>query len=491
MSLTDYPNLQVTIPKIPIKKYVLENISETVLTFSYQGTDLIWVYQEELYPNQTKTIWTVENTFTIPNYFLSNLNIKSEDYLVSNGSETISVENGFPSFRIFFSSLASITPNIKVEYLFIDLNLSWCDQVGNWNLLTTSTPPSCPTYADFGVITGDKCNPYIILRATDTLTNKPVKFYFGSRNTYGIQFPDPIDNPCLPNSTPWQVPLISNCGGVTWQFTNNDDCLALEAIGWFSIIPEPYSDCPPPDFALVPTCSQSSLVITAYAISSDSVPAQFSTSYFISEASALANTNWRNPIFCEPQNGIQWNVDPPMSGTFWVSMKDGIGRIVAKSVNVDCIFPTPTNTPTVTKTPTNTPTVTKTPTNTPSPTPTNTITVTPTNTNTPSKTPTSTPTVTSTSTNTPTTTSTPTNTPSNTPEPTPTPTPNWSYINVTQYLDCIQNSSPGAYQMRIPSTMSGTWFYTGDGYQYQFDSNQMPPYSWTLEAGSSSSGCVS
>jgi len=148
---------------------------------------------------------------------------------------------------------------------------------------------------------------------------------------------------------------------------------------------------------------------------------------------------------------------------------------------------TPTNTPTTTTTPTNTPTVTKTATPMTTPTNTPTTTTTPTNTPTVTKTATSTftPTATATSTQTPTVTPTNTNTPS------VTPTSNWDYINVTQYLDCVQNSSPGAYQMRIPSGMSGSWFYIGDGYQYQFDTNQTPPYSYTLEALSSSSTCVS
>jgi hypothetical protein len=155
--------------------------------------------------------------------------------------------------------------------------------------------------------------------------------------------------------------------------------------------------------------------------------------------------------------------------------------------------PTPTNTETPTNTSTGTPTQTPTPTNTETPT----QTPTPTNTETPTQTPTPTNTDTPTQTPTPTNTETPTQTPTNTPtpsvtaEPTPTPTPVWTYINVTQYLDCIQSSSPGEYQMRIPSTMGGTWFNTGDGYQYQFDSNQFPPFSSTLEAISSSSSCIS
>ena len=105
------------------------------------------------------------------------------------------------------------------------------------------------------------------------------------------------------------------------------------------------------------------------------------------------------------------------------------------SLNIPCLPPTPTktptNTPTPTKTPTNTPTPTITPTNTQTPTntPTNTSTNTSTPTQTPTKTQTPTPTKTPTNTptqtptNTPTKTATPTLTPTRTPTKTPTPTP--------------------------------------------------------------------
>lgn len=63
------------------------------------------------------------------------------------------------------------------------------------------------------------------------------------------------------------------------------------------------------------------------------------------------------------------------------------------------------------------------------------------------------------------------------------------YYNVTQFLDCVQNSAPGAYKMRVPTTMGSTWFCGDDGFQYQFDSNQFPPYSYTVTATSSAISC--
>jgi len=154
--------------------------------------------------------------------------------------------------------------------------------------------------------------------------------------------------------------------------------------------------------------------------------------------------------------------------------------------------PTPTTTNTPSPTPTNTQTNTTTPTTTNTQTPTPTPTNTTTNTQTPSQTPTQTTTNTQTPTHTPTNTQTPTQTPSNTPEPTPTPTPNYSYYNATQYLNCVQNSAPGAFILRVPANIdSGSWWCGDDGYQYQFDSNNGgPSYDVTDISNATPSACA-
>jgi hypothetical protein len=97
-------------------------------------------------------------------------------------------------------------------------------------------------------------------------------------------------------------------------------------------------------------------------------------------------------------------------------------------------------------------------------------------------------------TDTPTPTPTFTPTPTATPTETPTPTPDTnSYYNATQYLNCQQNSAPGAYILRVPSSInSGTWWCGDDGFQYQFDSNispNPPSYDVTAVANATPSSC--
>lgn len=119
------------------------------------------------------------------------------------------------------------------------------------------------------------------------------------------------------------------------------------------------------------------------------------------------------------------------------------------------------------------------------PTPSITQTQTPTTTITPTTTTTQTPTVSQT----PTTTQTPTKT--STPEPTPSSTPNYSYYFVTQYLNCAQNSAPGAYVMRVPPNLdSGTWWCGSDGFQYEFGANTSGPlYDVTAVDNATPSSC--
>ena len=51
-------------------KYTLTNTGSTIVTFNYQKCeDTQWQYQVELYPNQTKNIWLIEDTFEMSEFF--------------------------------------------------------------------------------------------------------------------------------------------------------------------------------------------------------------------------------------------------------------------------------------------------------------------------------------------------------------------------------------------------------------------------------------
>jgi len=55
-------------------KYTLTNTGTTVINFNYRRCDdSMWEYQVELYPNQTKNIWLMDNTFSIAPLYNTNL----------------------------------------------------------------------------------------------------------------------------------------------------------------------------------------------------------------------------------------------------------------------------------------------------------------------------------------------------------------------------------------------------------------------------------
>ncbi len=479
-------------------KYKLANSSNKVITVNYQRSDdFKWVYQDKIIPGQTKNFWAVHGSVEVPEFFKNELLVEEEQtyYTTENGC-TVPSTLGPDTNAIFISSFSPNPPQIKVEYLIQD-STNGFDPYNfapyNWNLLGIGTPTQCPSFTLFGRIILPDCGNTFVLKVTDVATNKIVDMYWRVVSIEGCPLAY-IDSPCNPDSNSQLYFPVSGCDYVGYS-NGQTPCsppLSIPYASYYTLreTPNLYPNCTF-DFDVDYSCTYSPDTITVSSLNyfGGFPPYQAATTVFLSEAAALANTNWLS--WCWGACGVGYGVDPTQDNTYWLAVKDSTGQIKAKSITTGCrpTTPTPTASPTNTPsvTPTNTPTQTTTQTQTPTNTPTQTNTVTPTNT----PTQTNTPTNTQTSTNTPTNTQTPSQTPSNTPEPTPTPTSNWTYINVTQYLDCIQNSSPGAYQMRIPSTMGGSWFYTGDGYQYQFDSNQFPPYDWTLEAGSSSSGCIS
>ena len=61
-------------------KYTLTNTGSTIINFNYRRCDdSMWEYQVELYPNQTKNIWLINNTYSIAQLYQSSV------VLVNNG----------------------------------------------------------------------------------------------------------------------------------------------------------------------------------------------------------------------------------------------------------------------------------------------------------------------------------------------------------------------------------------------------------------------
>jgi hypothetical protein len=459
---------QAPIVKPAFTKYKLFNNGDKVITINYQRSDdFKWVYQDKIIPGQTKNFWAVDGSMQIPDFFKNELSVEKEqtNYTTENGCVFLPVPLGTNS--IYISSVSPNPPQIKVEYLIQD-STNGFDLYNyapyNWILLGTGIPAQCPSYTLFGEIPLPNCGNTFILKITDLVQNKLVDMYWRSLSIADCPLED-IINPCNPNSYPQLYWPVSGCDYVGW-FNGQSPCSPYVGIPFKTYYtlretPNLYPNCTF-DFEVYYTCTYApdTINVGSMNLTGGFPPYQGATTVFSTEAAALANTSWFAP--CWGSCGTAYGLDPTQDGTFWIANKDSTGQVRAKSITTAC---RPT-TPTPTSSPTNTPSVT--PTNTP----------TQTNTGTP--------------TNTPTNTQTPTQTPSNTPEPTPTPTPNYSYYNATQYLNCVQNSAPGAFILRVPPNIdSGSWWCGDDGYQYQFDSNNGgPSYDVTAISNATPSACA-
>jgi len=79
------------------------------------------------------------------------------------------------------------------------------------------------------------------------------------------------------------------------------------------------------------TYSPDAIVIEVSNIVGGTTPYQISSSYFSTQAAALANTSWVT------STGRGWGVDETADNTYWVAVKDSTGTILTKSVTTNCV----------------------------------------------------------------------------------------------------------------------------------------------------------
>lgn len=110
------------------KKTILTNTGQTQTTFSYRKCwNAEWDYQVSLNPGQNKTIWQIDGTLEIPNFYLSNIEQRTETIsatytitIFQNGSNV--VVSGSGKFNL---SAVQLYGNLNGRYdgLFINPSL--------------------------------------------------------------------------------------------------------------------------------------------------------------------------------------------------------------------------------------------------------------------------------------------------------------------------------------------------------------------------------
>lgn len=145
-------------------KKILSNTGSTITTFSYQKCSTTeWEYQVPLYPGQTKTVWAILDTLSIPNFFLSEIEVIT---VPTSATYTITIfQNG---------------PNVTVSGTG-NFNLSAVQMVGTLNgffdfcFVSPSLVPGILT----GLVTGQVLVPGIYNLYTN-LNYQPTNGSFGT-----------------------------------------------------------------------------------------------------------------------------------------------------------------------------------------------------------------------------------------------------------------------------------------------------------------------
>ena len=297
-------------------KYTLTNTGSTIINFNYRRCDdSMWEYQVELYPNQTKNIWLINNTYSIAQLYQSSV------VLVNEGV--------FPP--VYPSPTPTLTP--------------------------TTTPTNTPTPSVTATNT-----PTPSITASQTPTNTATQ----TPTNTASQTPTPTTTTTLTASptqteTPTQTPTNTGTASVTPTPTNT---------GTAAETPTP---TPSVTATNTPTASPGSTPTPTPTIARVS----FTVYYGATQDDACGEYNASTTIYGNNSQfdlcDEFWNVATggptiDMTGFYkngnYVIELDEFGNTVGFGTLCQTLTPTPTNT----ETPTNTPTVTATETQTPTPT---------------------------------------------------------------------------------------------------------------------------
>ena len=363
-------------------KYILSNTGTTFTTFNYRAcSDTQWRYNNILYPGQTKNVWAFENTFQVPDFFLS-------EVLITN-------EGDFPPCNpsLFANCYQYLIVNFSAETGQIQLVACTNDgpEVLNIDPQTSDFYPATKVFNFLGedwCISGDT--------AIEIEKNNITSFIYSGNCCSEIP-PTPSATNVTPTPTPTNTPTNT---ATNTQTPTNTPTPTVTQYNCFTTINFDITDCNDTIY-WIDCCGTSGTTV---------IPSG-------------------TTAFSPPSGCIQTgSVTGPLTNISYV-------------VPCDCVTPTPTPTVTQTETPTNTPTPTQTPTLTPTPTETEPIpspspTCNPTNTPTPTQTPTENvppPSPSCSPTYTPTPSCNPTGTPTPTCSSTPTPTPTQTPTETTTY----------------------------------------------------------
>jgi len=336
-------------------KYTLTNTGTTSVNFSYRRCDdAMWEYQVQLDPNQTKNIWAINGTYTIADYFKTELG-------------TI-VESVFPPQGLNVTPTPTAT--ITVTPTTTPTNTNTPTPTNTQTQTPTNTPTNTPTPTNTQTQTPTNTKTPT---TTPTLTPSPTPF---SSTGYSYNL---IGAYLVPNLGQ----VILQTGPPTSSATTNPNLIGYNALsGSTDLIWNHFDIYGRDTFNYYSQFTGQTIFLTISQTGSTAIYSGNTTS--LRDGGEIFTFGYHPATTALTQGDVVLLQSAP---TQWV-----IGVTVDINISITNPLPTPTTTSTSTPTPTTTSTNT----------PTNTASVTPTNTETPTNTPTNTSTITTTPTETPT-----------------------------------------------------------------------------------------
>jgi len=407
-------------------KYTLTNTGTTVINFNYRRCDdAMWQYQIELYPNETKNIWLMNNTFSIAPLFNTSIVLTDEGvfppvYATPTPTPTPSIT---PSITPTQTTTATVTPTNSGTPAETPTNTPTPNPTSTptatLGLTPTATETQTPTPTE--TVTGTPAETPTNT-PTNTQTGTPAETPTSTPTNTQTGTPDVTPTPsttigATPTSTETQTPTPT--ATVTETPTNTP---TNTQTGTAAVTPTPTNtETPTPTVTQTQTPTETLSNALVYISNGDTLNTMSITAMTVNSVAVSGPLPGNNsfPIFY-PQDTIYYTTQVSGSFTVVVSVSrefpsgsllfnledsngniqcvtiDGSGDYTFNNVEINsggsislytdaavCPTPTPTVTPTNTNTPSVTPTNTETPTLTPTLTPTNTSTLTPTPSTTP------------------------------------------------------------------------------------------------------------
>jgi hypothetical protein len=317
-------------------KYTLTNTGSTIINFNYRRCDdSMWEYQVELYPNQTKNIWLINNTYSIAQLYQSSV------VLVNQGV--------FPP--IYPSPTPTMTPSVTPT------------NTPTPSVTATNTPTPSITASQTPTTTSTQT-------PTNTATQTPTPTTTTTLTASPTQTETPTQTPTTtttltasPTQTETPTPTPTNTGTAAVTPTPTNTGTAAETPTPTPSVTATNTPTASPGSTPTPTPTIDRVSFTVYyGATQDDACGQYNAS------TTIYGNNSQFDLCTEFWNVATGGPTIDMTGFYkngnFVIELDEFGNTIGFGAGCQTLTPTPTNT----LTPTITPTVTATETQTPTPT---------------------------------------------------------------------------------------------------------------------------